>query len=302
MLLLVLFLAAARTAANAGPQHDEDVCHSPEEGITAMPNGSLERFGLSLLTAGPQTIIAGLQVSGRIVPLDEKLAHVSPRFAGVVREVRARVGDYVKPDTLLATIENNQNLQTFNLRPAISGVVIKRHATLGESVSEQSVLFVVADLSEVWAEFAVYKQDVDSVKLGNQVRVFIASHLAPESGEVIFFSPVTEERTQSRIARVLLKNPDPHFSPGAFVSGTIVTTENSVPLAVRSDAIQQIEGRDVIFLREGDRFEPRPVVTGRSDETYTEVIKGLTPGDQYAAGNTFLLKAELGKSEAEHEH
>lgn len=306
LILTALVLCASPSAAS--PDHDHghgsgnEEHHDEGPSTTVIPESSLERLGLRLHAAEPQTIVAGLQVSGRIVPLDEKLAHVSPRFAGVVKDVRAKVGDRVGPDSLLATIESNENLQTFHLRPAISGIVIKRHATLGESVSNESVLFIVADLSEVWAEFAVYKQDVDKVKVGTRVRVFIAQHLAPEEGDVVFVSPVTDERTQSRIARVLLKNPDPHFSPGAFVSGLMVQEKTSVVLAVRIDAIQQLDGQSVVFVRDGENFEPRPVVTGASDETYVEIVKGLAAGDRYAAGNTFLLKADAGKSEAEHEH
>lgn len=276
--------------------------HEEAEPNLALSDESLQRFGIALKEVGPVKIVEGIQVSGRIVPVDAKLAHVSPRFSGVVKEVSAKVGDLVKPGTPLALIQNNQNLQTFVLSPAIPGIVIKRHATLGESVTEESVLFIVADLTEVWVELAVYKQDVDKVRVGQKARVSVASHLEPQDGEVIFFSPVTEERTQSRVARISLRNPDPHFSPGAFVSGIVVTSEVPVPIAVQSDAIQQIEGKETVFVQHDGKFEPHPVVTGRTDGTFTEILKGLEAGEKYASGKTFLLKAELGKSEAEHEH
>ncbi len=300
--------------AYAGGGHDHGSKHDHEEGKEeghgeeeesegiSTEGKDLARFGLELKKAASATIFEGVSVSGRIVPLDDKLAHVSPRFPGVIREVKAKVGDLVKADTLLAVVQNNQNLQTYPVYSAISGVVIKRHATLGETVGDDSVLFIVADLSEVWAELAVYKQDVDSIKLGQKAQVTIASHLKPQEGEVIFFSPITEEKTQSRLARVLIKNPDPHFSPGAFVSGTIVTKEKQVAVAVDQSAIQRVEGAENIFVKEGEKFESRSVVTGSSDEGKIEIISGLKSGEEYASGNTFILKAELGKSEAEHEH
>lgn len=282
--------------------HDEHGEHEEAEVNLVIPDGLMNRLGLSIETAGSKRIVEGISVSGRIVPVDEKLAHVSPRFSGVIKDVKAKVGDIVRPDTVLATMQNNQNLQTFNLTSAIPGIVIKRHATLGETVSESDVVFIVADLSEVWAELAVYKQDVDKVKVGQMARVSIASHLIPQDGEVIFFSPITEERTQSRVARVMLKNPDPHFSPGAFVSGTIIINEINAQIAVKNEAIQRIEDRNVVFLRHDSKFDPQPVITGRTDGIYTEIIEGLDKEAKYAAGNTFLLKAEIGKSEAEHEH
>lgn len=276
--------------------------HEEAETNLSIPEKDLSRFDLTLKEVKPAHIIEGIQVSGRIVPVDEKVAHVSPRFSGVVKEVKGKVGDIVKADTLLAVIQNNQNLQTFQLYSAIPGIIIKRHATLGETVGEEDVLFIVADLSEVWAELAVYKQDVDKVRLGQKARVSIASHLTPQEGEVIFFSPITEEKTQARLARVQLKNPDPHFSPGAFVSGTIVTNEVDVPVSVEIDAIQRLEGTDNIFIRDGESFEPRKIILGQKDDVNVEVISGVKVGERYASGDTFILKAELGKSEAEHEH
>ena len=276
--------------------------HEESEPNLEVSEELLQRFGITIKEAGPATIAKGIQVSGRLVPVDAKLAHVSPRFSGVVKEVSANVGDRVQPGQPVAVIQNNQNLQTFTISPAIPGIVIKRHATLGEAVTEESVLFVVADLSEVWVELAVYKQDVDKVKIGQKARVSVDSHLKPQEGEVIFFSPITEERTQSRVVRILLKNPDPHFSPGAFVSGTIITSATQVPIAVESDSLQQIEGKDTIFVHHDGKFEPHSVLTGATDGTLTEILEGIEAGEHYASGNTFLFKAELGKSEAEHEH
>ncbi len=276
--------------------------HDEEESKISIPDAKLPRFNLRIVEAKPGTIVEGIQVSGRIVPVDDKLAHVSPRFSGVVKEVRAKVGDVVKPDAPLALIQNNQNLQTFSVSSAIPGVVIKRHATLGEAVSEETVLFTVTDLSEVWAELAVYKQDVDRVKVNQKAQLSVASHLGTQEGQVVFFSPVTEEKTQSRVARVLLRNPDPHFSPGAFVSGVLVTDSAKVDLVVENEALQKIDGKDVVFIREGESFEPRTLTLGRSDENVTEVLNGLKAREKYFSGKTFILKAELGKSEAEHEH
>ncbi len=283
--------------------HGDEHEHGHEEaGPTALSDEALSRFGIELKNAGPGEVHEGIQVSGRIVPVDEKLAHVSPRFAGVIKEVKAKVGDVVKADTLLAVLQNNQNLQTFSLYPSIPGTVIKRHATLGETVREEDVIFIVADLSEVWAELAVYKQDVDQVKVGQKVILSIASHMQPIQGEVVFFSPITEEKTQSRLARVRIKNPDPHFSPGAFVSGRIATKSSNVPVLIDTSAVQRIEGKEVVFIRKGDSFEVRSVVTGRVDDTDIEILLGLKGGEKYASGNTFILKADLGKSEAEHQH
>lgn len=276
--------------------------HEEEEPTIRISNEMLAKFGIAHKKAGQAFLANGVKVAGRITPIDEKLSHVSPRFSGVVREVRGKVGQIVQPGDVLAVVQNNQNLQTFPVSAAIPGIVIRRHATLGETVGESAVLFVVADLSSVWAEFAVYKQDISMVKLGQKVLVSTAEDVAPHTGEIIFFSPITEESTQSRVARVLLSNPESEFSPGAFVTGSIVTTNEKLELAVESQAIQQIEGKNTVFVVRGEEIAPEKVQIGRSDEQVTEILSGLAAGETYLSGKTFLLKAELGKSEAEHEH
>lgn len=292
-----------RAHGDLGDEHHADEHGDAEDAHgLRLSESRLEALGIKIQKAGPAAISEGVDVSGRLVPVDAKLAHVSPRFSGVVREVHAQVGDAVQPGTPLAVIQNNQNLQTFTLSPAIAGTVIKRHATLGETVTEESVLFIVADLSEVWAELAVYKQDVDRIRTGQRARVSVGEHLPPLEGEVIFFSPITEEQTQSRVARILLKQPPEHFSAGAYVTGRIITAELQVPVAVENHALQRMEGRTVLFVRDGELLEPRAVLPGRSDGRVTEIVNGLQAGEDYASGNTFLLKAELGKSAAEHHH
>lgn len=73
-------------------------------------------------------------------------------------------------------------------------------------------------------------------------------------------------------------------------------------MAVSVDAIQTIRGWSVAFGRYDQYFEVRPLELGRSDGEMVEVLKGLTQGDQYAGGNSFAIKAELGKAGASHDH
>lgn len=291
----VNFLNYGAFAQEHKEQHDDE-----EHAIRISPE-ILTRFGIEKKKAGQASLSNSVKVAGRITPIDEKLSHVSPRFSGVVREVRGKIGQLVKPGEVLAIIQNNQNLQTFPVSAAIPGMVIRRHATLGETVGENAVLFIVADLSSVWAEFAVYKQDISNLKLGQKVFVSLYEDIAPHAGEIIFLSPITEESTQSRVARVLLTNPEFEFSPGAFVTGNIVISQEKLELAVESQAIQQIGGSDTVFVLRDEEIVGRAVALGRSDDQVTEILNGLTSGEIYLSGKTFLLKAELGKSEAEHE-
>ena len=93
-----------------------------------------------------------------------------------------------------------------------------------------------------------------------------------------------------------------NLSPGAGVSRmTRLRYAGDEPLAIERSAVQVLAGKSVVFVEEGDTFVPRSVTLGRPGETTVEVVSGLTAGTRYVAANSFLVKAELAKSEAEHE-
>jgi cobalt-zinc-cadmium efflux system membrane fusion protein len=295
---LLIWLVLIMSSVLAGEGHgDVDDEEREPRSVLEISEEHLERLGLRVNEAGQGSIVQGIAATGRIVPVDGRLANVSPRFAGVVTQVSANVGDHVEPGSPLAVVQSNQNLQPFSLTPAISGIVIKRSATLGEVVTETSVLFVVADLSELWAELAVYGQDVAKVHVGQTAILSVAPCASTQEGKLVFLSPVTDEKTQSRIARVHFRSPDSCLSPGVFVDAKIITEVTRVPLVVQADALQQIDGRPTVFLREGEHLRPQAVVVGRADAQTVEVLQGLDVGARYATGNTFILKAELGKGE-----
>ena len=87
-----------------------------------------------------------------------------------------------------------------------------------------------------------------------------------------------------------------------FINAELVTEEIQVPVAVSMDAIQAIRNWSVVFGRYGEFFEIRPLKLGRSDGKMVEVLKGFSAGEQYAAGNSFAIKAELGKTGSFHDH
>ena len=91
------------------------------------------------------------------------------------------------------------------------------------------------------------------------------------------------------------------WSPGLYVNAQIALGELDVPLAVRNLALQTLDERTVVFVDTGHGFEPRPVQLGRADSEHTEILAGLEAGARYVVKNSFILKAELGKGEAEHE-
>ena len=122
------------------------------------------------------------------------------------------------------------------------------------------------------------------------------------SGRVVYVAPFGSSSTQTLTARVQLDNADRRWPPGLYVTAAVTLATSAVPVAVRSAALQTLEDRPVAFVRTADGFVPRVVRVGRSDGERTEILDGIAAGESYAAANSFVLKAELGKGETEHGH
>lgn len=194
------------------------------------------------------------------------------------------------------------SLTRYEIRSPIDGVIVEKHLALGEAVKEDSNIFTVADLSSVWAEMTIYPKDLDSVRIGQKVTVRTTAFDAEASGRVSYVGSLIGEQTRSAKARVTLQNPDGSWRPGLFVNVELVQNETEVPVAVPVDAIQSYRDWKVVFGRFGEFFEARLVELGRSDGQWIEVVNGLAPGTRYAATNSFVLKADLGKGGASHDH
>jgi cobalt-zinc-cadmium efflux system membrane fusion protein len=193
-------------------------------------------------------------------------------------------------------------LSRLTLVAPIDGVVIEKKVATGEAVQADANIFVVADIATVWAEMTLYPADLKAVRTGQQATVRSADLGLEAKGSISYIGALLGDQTRTAKARVTLPNPDGRWRPGLFVTIDVVREEADVPVAVPVEAIQTLRGWKVVFGRFGDQFEARPVELGRSDGKQVEIVRGLAPGQQYAAGNAFVLKAELGKAGASHDH
>ncbi len=202
----------------------------------------------------------------------------------------------------LASIKNANNFSGFEIRSPLSGVIINKHVAQGESVNSENTLFVLADLSEIWVEFTVYPRHLNSVHVGQPVVVEVDSLHESFTGTVAWIGTLVGDETRSAKAYITLQNPDRVLRPGLFVTVKIENSRANIPVAVKRSAIQTYNNWQVVFTLVGDELEVRPVQLGRQDAQWVEVISGLDAGAEYVSTNSFLLKAELGKSSASHDH
>lgn len=206
-------------------------------------------------------------------------------------------------EALGVTSDNDdQTLTRYEIRSPIDGMVIEKHAVLGEAVKDAETLFTIADLSVVWAQINVYTKDLDTVRIGQTATIKANDIDVQATGVVSYIGALLGEQTRSANARITLNNPDGRWRPGMFVTVDVTAEEIDVPVAVSVNALQTVREWSVVFGRYGTYLEARPLELGRSDGRMVEVLKGLSAGEQYAAGNSFTIKAELGKAGASHDH
>jgi len=253
-------------------------------------------FGIELQNARSGQIALTIELPGEIHPDQDRLAHLVPRFGGIVKEVRKQVGDSVKAGEVLARIESSESLASYALKSLIDGTVIAKHITRGEAMSTDSEAFVIADLRSVWVDLSVYQKDLDRIRVG-QTAVIATGHAVPTaSGTISYVAPVVDEHTRTATARVVLANPDGRWRPGLFVTGTVTIERANVTVAVPPSAVENLGGTTVVFVQDADELEPRPVTIGRSDGRRVEILAGLSPGDNFVSRGGFTLKSELEKA------
>jgi cobalt-zinc-cadmium efflux system membrane fusion protein len=263
---------------------------------------TLQGNNIQIEKAGPINLEIQLNVMGKIMPNQESTVYMAPRYPGVVKAVNKRLGDYVKKGEVLAVIESNESLQNYEVKSEIDGLVLKKEINIGMYLSGQENIFVISDLSTVWADFNIYRQDLGKVKLNDPIKITTLDGNVKAKSKISYISPVGYESTQSVVARAILKNKDQKWRPGLFVSGLITVENTHIPVAVRNEALQTYRGWNVVFLKSGDIFEAVPVVLGKRNKNFVEIKTGLKANDEYVSKNSYIIKADLEKSGASHDH
>jgi cobalt-zinc-cadmium efflux system membrane fusion protein len=195
-----------------------------------------------------------------------------------------------------------ETMARYEIRSPLDGVVLERRVTAGEAVTADEDIFTVGDLSTVWVDVAVYAKDLGVVRVGQRATVASTDLSIDAVGQISYIGSLVGQETRTAVARIVLPNIDARWRPGLFVAVSLIRDRLHVPLAVSAEAIQTFRDWQVVFVKYGDWFEARPLGLGRSDGRWVEVLSGLTAGDEYAATNSFTVKAEIGKLGATHDH
>ncbi|KAA3653670.1 MAG: HlyD family efflux transporter periplasmic adaptor subunit [Chloroflexi bacterium] len=290
VLLLTLFLSNS----SLGSEDDEHELEEEQENISKIEDTMAKKVGVGTSIASAQTLHQTITVFGALASGPEQISHVRARYEGLIKSVAANIGDHVGKGDLLVTVESNESLKTYPIRSPIKGVIVRRHVNTGE-VTQGQVLVSVANFEKLWAELRIYPTQQTKVTTGQSVYIIVSDRTL--EGVITHIIPALNN--PYLIARIELENEDLSLSPGLPAEGRIVVNSLNVDVAVNKEAIQTLRGNSGVFVKHEEEYEFIPLILGEMDNQNIEVLEGLEEGTEYVSENSFLIKADILKSEVE---
>jgi len=263
--------------------------------VKAAYLASLERVALAKARFEREKKLWETKVSSEQEYLDAKQAFAERKIELRSAEQKLHALGFAHEYLNTLPTHPDQSFTRYEIVAPIDGTIIAKHITLGEVVQSDTEVFVIADLTTVWANLTVYQKDLASIRQGQQVVVRAEKIYCEATDEIDYISPIVEESTRTATARVVLDNSDGHWRPGIFVTGQVNFQAVEVDVLVPRSALQKLNDQDVVFIQTPEGFEPQIVKIGQADRTYVEVVSGLEVGQRYVTVNAFTVKAELGK-------
>jgi cobalt-zinc-cadmium efflux system membrane fusion protein len=266
--------------------------------VAVIPDNMASASGIETVavSAGQLHILATL--FGDVITDPASLSHIRARFDGVVSDVTVNLGDKVKRGDTLAMVESNESLKRYQVSSPFSGTIIGRHANAGE-LSNGQILFSIANYDDVWAQLKIFPKQRAAIKSGQKVWLSNADFVQESS---ISHTVPSSEGKPYTLAFVKLNNTDGNWPVGALTKARVRTATTDTSLLIPKSAIQEFEGQPVVFVKKGNQYHARRISLGLADDTNIEVLQGLENGELIVSQNSYLIKADLEKSEASHDH
>lgn len=268
------------------------------EGRVELSPAIAKASGLTTAVAGKGTLQERIKLYGNLVADPLRISHIQARYPGLIRSVKPTIGASVKAGEVLAMVESNESLREYPLLSPIDGRVVERHANAGEFTADR-VLFSVLDERILELHLQVFPADAGKIKAGQPVEVKADGQIA--TTRIEYITPRHGE-TPTLEVHAPVDNNAGTWVPNQSVEGWITTAETTVAVRIDHRALQTFRDWQVVFIKVGDSYEIRPLELGRSDGNYSEVLGGLNAGDEYVVENAYVLKADLEKSGASHDH
>lgn len=272
------------------------------EGRTTISSQAAQAGGVKTEQAGSALVGDLVDMAGRVEVTPEGRGEVRAWYPGRIMAMNGVLGQQVRKGQVLARVESSNSLQTYSIPAPISGVIVEKNANVSD-VAYDRPLYVVADPTKLHAEFFVYPRDAERVKVGQSVEVRSLSGDTKVTSKVEAILPTADLASQTLMAHVEIPAAlAASFRPGMGVEGSFQVSARQVPLAVRTKALQRFRDFTVVFAKVGDTYEVRMLELGAQTPEWTEVLGGLEPGTEYVTDGAYLIRADIEKSGASHDH
>ena len=275
--------------------------YASPEGRTKITAAAAKAGGVEIATAGPATISETRELFGTVQLAATARSEIRGQFPGRIVSVTKAVGDYVKRGQLLARIESSESLQVYPVYSTVSGVVAERNGNPGD-VTFDRALYVITDPAQTTVVFNIFPKDLGAVQPGMTVQVETMDGTAIAQVRLGDYLPDGNVEAGTALIRAALPNRGGRLRPGMALRGRITINAVQVPLAVRTEALQRFRDFTVVFANYGEDYEVRMLTLGRKSPEWTEVLSGIKPGTPYVAKGAFLIRADVEKSGASHDH
>ncbi len=271
------------------------------EGRTTISTEAAKQSGFEIATAGPATIGDERELFGTVELSPSARFEIRGQFPGRVVSVTKQVGDYVRKGELLARVESSESLQTYPVYATVGGIVAERGGNPGNMTGD-TPLYVITNPSATTVVFNIFPKDLGVIRPGTRVEV------ETQDGQPVGATVLNEYLADGNAAagtaliRASIPNRGGWIRPGMTMRGRAIINEQSIPLAVRTEAIQPFRDFQVVFANYGNEYEVRMLKLGRRSAEFTEVLDGIEPGTPYVTKGAFVVRADVEKSGASHDH
>ena len=270
------------------------------EGRTRIEPAVAQALEIATEVAGPATLHQTIPAYGQLWLPPGAHHQLAARFDGVITDLNVRLGDAVRQGQVLMTIESNESPKPYTIVSPVAGFVSQQLSNPGEQTQGRTLL-VITDGSQYVARLAIYPSDYSKVRQGSAVTLRLAGEDMALTSSISFLEPQVRQ-DQARLVWAKLPNSGAQLLEGGFVAAAIEVATITVPLAVKKTGLQAFRDFTVVYARVGDEYEVRMLTLGRTDDLWVEVLGGLPAGTEYVTRNSYILKADIEKSGASHDH
>jgi multidrug efflux pump subunit AcrA (membrane-fusion protein) len=285
-------------------EHGHSQGEEEDDGIIKLSIESQKLGSIEVMPVESEPLARKILVNGRVAQDVETVKHVHPVQSGRITESFVSLGQIVTKGTRLCIISAQNSNEVMEVTAPVSGTIIAEFVRPGDHVDSADALYTIADMTRIPANFDVYEKDLAHIKLGQKMKAYPISY--PDRSfpaEIVFISPRVDESTYTTRIKSFVDNPVGLLKLGMSVRGEIEVMDDAFYLKVPADAVQNLQGKSIIFVQtDEETFEKREVDVKSKTSKEAAIAGALKKGEKVVVKGAFILKSKFLESEMEHAH